>query len=66
METSKVITDCTTHIDRLVELKTWLSTLYYDAEFGAFYHRPILSLLIAGADYLVENLSQMKARASVR
>lgn len=54
--------DFTTHLERLASLKAWLQTLYYHAEFGKFYTRPVISLLVTAADFLIENLTTMRAR----
>jgi len=62
MSEEVVIEDFTTHIDHVQALRDWLQKLYYTEEFGVFFQRPIISLLITGCDYLTENLKTMRNR----
>lgn len=57
-----LIQDFNTQLEHLASLKAWLQTLYYHAEFGKFYTRPVISLLVTAVDYLIENLTQMRSR----
>ncbi len=58
----KVVDDLSNHIDRMVELKKYLDTLYYSPEFATFFNRPIIAALVSAAEYLQKNLINFRDR----
>ncbi len=56
----KVIDDLKDHITNLEELKIWLDKVYYDSDFSNMFDRRVLTLMAAGTNYLVINLTLMK------
>ncbi len=56
----KVIDDLKDQITNLEDLKTWLDMVYYDKDFSNMFDRRVLTLMAAGASYLIINLTLMK------
>lgn len=58
----KIIKDIDAGIENLRAVKTLIDKIYYDAEYHAFFHRPILSTLDTAIDFLITNFELMKRR----
>jgi len=56
----KMIADFDRHIKNVTELKEWFDKLYFDPEFSTIFTRPILSIMITGCSFLIENLNRLK------
>jgi hypothetical protein len=66
MPEDKLHTDFNTHLKAIQDTKDWLGTLYYHPEFGQFFQRPVVSLLITACEYLLVNLREMSERWRLR
>jgi len=56
----KMLADFNLNIKHIIEVKTWLDKLYFDPEFATIFTRPVLSIMITGCSFLIENLSRLK------
>lgn len=56
----KMISDFDRHIKNVSNLKEWFDQLYFDPEFSTIFTRPILSIMITGCTFLIENLGKLK------
>lgn len=56
----KVLTDLQDAADGAKAIGDLLDRLYYHSDFSTVFNRPVLSMLIAGAKYLHDNLIILK------
>uniref|UniRef100_A0A6H1ZNY2 Uncharacterized protein n=1 Tax=viral metagenome TaxID=1070528 RepID=A0A6H1ZNY2_9ZZZZ len=52
----KVTEDLDLAVDKVREVKALLDRLYYNSDFGTFYTRPFISMLIQACTYLADNI----------
>jgi hypothetical protein len=62
MPNDQLSSDLSTHLTNLKSLRDFLTRIYYDPQFGRFFDRPVINLLITGCDYLITNLQVMQVR----
>lgn len=62
----KTVRDMEHYIDMLEKLGSFLDRIYYDPSVATMSNKPIISMLETAADYLYQNLSQLKASYQAR
>ena len=62
----KILKDFDTYTKRMEDQKEWLNKLYYDPEFSTLFNRPMLSMLLTGCDFFIENFAEMKRKYELR
>ena len=62
----KIIDDLQDGQSKVDAVKSLLNKLYYDQEFSTLFTRPVLSMMIAGCDYLITNLGLLAEKYRVR
>lgn len=62
----KILTDFDKHHKAVEDLRDWFDKLYYDPVFSTLFNRPVLSLMMTGCDYLIENLEGLKRKYVTR
>ena len=56
----KILADFDTHMSNVNDLKNWFDRLYFDPEFSGIFTRPVLSIMVTGCSFLIENLNKLK------
>jgi len=62
MVDEKIVEDLAAQIKAIQGTKTFIDKLYYDPAFSSFFNRPVLSMLMAGCDYLSSNLDILRSK----
>jgi len=60
----KVLTDLQDAADGAKAIGDLLNRLYYHSDFSTVFNRPVLSMMIAGAKYLADNIIILKDKYS--
>lgn len=61
-----VIKEFDTSIDKLLDIRMWLTKLQADSDFITLVNRPVMGLLTLAVDYLMTNLNDLKGKYIAR